>query len=278
MSQQVIDNNLASWTFSNFTAIATLFSGLAVCAIVLYIFSRSGSLMFLRDMMWNFFSGSSKFETPEYEKARIKLREIEHYRFEFNIPAQTFEHTKLAEKWISKHDFSHRDIARLRQYIVWKDFRNLHFKTGLFSTTRQCLIGAALILSLIIIAITPPLAGTKYLMVSLTDSPNTPSFYLSEYNAKFSILSDDYLTTSECGSASTLKKFLKPNLDESELSRICSLFNDPNYAQHIRTGLKEQRGFLLTIALIFTLTTFSLLVRFSRLYLARSLHAKLLNP
>ncbi|WJM92819.1 DUF6216 family protein [Pseudomonas brenneri] len=133
MSQQNFNDNIVNWTFENYATLASLVSGIAICLLVFYIYSRSGSLIFLRDLMWRFFGGSTKFETEDYENIRKNLREVEYYRFEFNIPAQNLADTKLAEEWIKKNGFCHRDVARVRKYIDWKDFNSLTFKEALFS-------------------------------------------------------------------------------------------------------------------------------------------------
>lgn len=96
-----IDANIVDWTFQNYATLASMLSGIAICALIFYIYKRSGSLIFLRDLMWRFFGGSTKFEDEEYELVRKNLREVEYYRFEFNIPAQNLTETKLAEEWIS---------------------------------------------------------------------------------------------------------------------------------------------------------------------------------
>ncbi|MDP0941746.1 hypothetical protein, partial [Klebsiella quasipneumoniae] len=48
------------------------------------------------------------------------------------------------------------------------------------------------------VAVALPLTDTKYLMVSLKNAPQTPSFYLSEDNVKFGLWSDARLTVDQC--------------------------------------------------------------------------------
>ena len=62
MSQQIQNDSIVIWTFDNYTTLVGFFSGFAVIGLVLYIYYRSGSLMLLRDLMWRFFGGSTKFE------------------------------------------------------------------------------------------------------------------------------------------------------------------------------------------------------------------------
>jgi len=70
VSQQNFNDNIVNWTFENYATLASLGSGIAICLLALYIYSRSGSLIFLRDLMWRFFGGSTKFETEDYEQVR----------------------------------------------------------------------------------------------------------------------------------------------------------------------------------------------------------------
>ena len=38
MSQPALNDNIVTWTFQNYAAIVGLLSGLAICALVLYIY------------------------------------------------------------------------------------------------------------------------------------------------------------------------------------------------------------------------------------------------
>lgn len=275
MAQPNLSENIVTWTFENFAAIASAFSGIFTCALIIYIYQRSGSVFFLRDLAWRFFGGASEFENTTYEKTRKILREIEHYRFEFNIPAQTLEHTELVEVWISKNSYFHRDIAKIRNYIDWKDFQNLAFKETLFSKNTERFLSTIMGLFMLIITLALPLTGVDYLMVSLKNAPDAPSFYLSEYNAKFKILSDVVLTINDCKSSDSLQKFIQPNISEKNLDTICSIFLDPKYSMYVQHGLKDQRGFLFLITFISIFTVIYTLVRLSRLNIARRLHERL---
>ncbi|KAA2227985.1 DUF6216 family protein [Pseudomonas brenneri] len=279
MSQQNFNDNIVNWTFENYATLASLVSGIAICLLVFYIYSRSGSLIFLRDLMWRFFGGSTKFETEDYENIRKNLREVEYYRFEFNIPAQNLADTKLAEEWIKKNGFCHRDVARVRKYIDWKDFNSLTFKEALFSKYAQYMFFGLLFIFFLIISISAPLTNAKYLMVSLRDAPEAPSFYLSEGDAKFSFFrSTPTLTEKECQSPESLKEIFNKEFTEKNINIICSLFDDKKYREHVNNGLKGQRGLLLTIIATSIFSVFCILVRISRSSIAKKLHEKIHPP
>ncbi len=277
MSQSKLNENLITWTFENYATAVSLLSGLAICALIYYIYSRSGSLIFLRDLMWRFFGGTIEFENTQYEKSRKKLRETEHYRFEFNIPVSTLEEADLAEKWIAENNFSHRDIARITKYIHWGKFEDLRFKTKLFSKKSENIVFYSMVFFLALIVSITPFISTNYLRVSLKNAPDAPSFYLSESNIKFELFPDNLLTTSECSSSATLEKFIQPNLPEEKLDIICSLFLDPKYVEHVKGELRIQTGLILFVILCAVFAVFCLLIRLTRLDIARNLHNKTLS-
>ncbi|MCF5545771.1 DUF6216 family protein [Pseudomonas salomonii] len=272
MSQPALNDNIVTWTFQNYAAIVGLLSGLAICALVLYIYSRSGSLIFLRDLMWRFFGGSTTFENPKYEATRKDLREVEYYRFEFNIPAQNLEHARQADKWITDNHFSYNDVARIRKYIDWKDFTQLSLKEAMITPFKRNWFLGWGIFFLAIISITPPLADSSYLMVSLKKASDVPSFYLSENNAKFHFWPSDTLSVDECKSPTALEKFYNEDFSEGTINTIFSLFLSPTYVENVKTGLKEQKGFLLFIACLSIFAVFCILTKLSRLGVARKLH------
>ncbi len=277
MSQPALNDTLVTWTFQNYTAIVGLLSGLAICALVLYIYSRSGSLIFLRDLMWRFFGGSTTFENRKYETARKNLREVEYYRFEFNIPAQNLKQAQQADTWITDNNLSYRDVARIRKYIDWKDFENLSLKEHMFSSFKKQWFLSLGLFFLLIISITPPLADSDYLMVSLKNAPEVPSFYLSENDAKFHFWPSETLSVDDCKSPAALEKFYNDDFTESTINTLCSLFLLPSYREHVKTGLHEQKGFLLFIAGISIFAVFCLLTKLSRLGVAKKLHDQLVT-
>jgi len=278
MTQQALSDTAVTWTFENYATLVSMFGGgIAICALVTYIYMRSGSLLFLRDLMWRFFGGTTKFESARFEQMRKDLRELEYYRFEFNIPARTLKHAELAEEWIWDNELSPDDVARVKNYIDWSDFSSLRFKTKLFSTWIGGAICAVVIFFMTIIMVSIPLASAKYLMVSLKHEPQVPSFYLSTTNAKFDLWPDYYLTTTECSSSESLQKFIKPDISEKHLRTICSFFLDKEYANFVRSGVAEQRGFIVLILLLSIFVVIISLVSLTRRSIARALHKQLIN-
>ncbi|WP_439862915.1 DUF6216 family protein [Pseudomonas antarctica] len=272
MPQPALNDTLVTWTFQNYTALIGLLSGFAICALVLYIYSRSGSLIFLRDLMWRFFGGSTVFENEKYETTRKNLREVEYYRFEFNIPALSLKHAEKADKWITDNNFSYSDVSRVRKYIDWRDFDNLSLKGKMVSPgKKQWFLGLGAFF-LAILSVTPPLADSSYLMVSLRKAPEVPSFYLSENNAKFHFWPSETLSVDECKSPTALEKFYNDDFSEHTINTICSLFLSPTYRDNVKAGLKEQKGFLLFIACLSIFAVFCILTKLSRLGVAKKLH------
>ncbi|MEH6354189.1 MULTISPECIES: DUF6216 family protein [unclassified Pseudomonas] len=271
MNQPTLIENAAHWTFENFTAVTSIFSVIIIGGVIFHIYSRARSLSFLRDLMWRFFGGKPEFDNERFERMRKNLREIEHYRFEFNIPAQTLEQAELAEEWIRRHDFSPSDIAKIKNYIDWKNFRDIQFKVNHFAQWIVNSIISLFIILIVIFVVSASLSPTKYLMVSLRNQPETPSFYLSENNAKFELFTDDYLTTDECRSQSSLKKFSNLGFSEDHLNTICSFFLERTYTASIRKGLSGQRALLLAIAAWSFVSAIGLITVLGRMAIARKL-------
>ena len=58
------------------------------CAIhlsaIYSLYFRAGSLLFIRDKLWHY-TAERSFYTSELEQLRKDARELEHFRFEFNV-------------------------------------------------------------------------------------------------------------------------------------------------------------------------------------------------
>ncbi|MGY1448861.1 DUF6216 family protein [Pseudomonas chlororaphis] len=259
----------------NYATAVSICTGITIFAAVLYIYARSGSLLFLRDLMWRFFGGTISFENKNFEKMRKNLRELEYFRFEFNIPASTLEDAQLAEQWINQNSLSPRDVAWVKKYIDWSDFNTLKFKENLFArwitTTKVILI----LVSIFLVSISAALSTSDYLMVHLKNEPNTPSFYLSEDNIKFELFKNKHLTLNECKSSESLNKLKPTGFSEKNLDTICAILIDSKYIEHVHNGLKEQKYFLLLIGIWSLFSIFGTTNSIGKQFYARGLNKKL---
>lgn len=269
------NENILTWSLENYATAISIGSSLAICSLVFYIYTRAGSLLFLRDLMWRFFGGTTAFENSDFEKMRKDLRELEYFRFEFNIPARTLEHAKHAQNWISQNSISVRDIAWVKPYIDWGNFENIKFKEKIFAPwlapSKVTAISAFLLLGL-----TAAILSSKdYLMVHLKNEPDAPSFYLSEDNVKFQIFADEYLTTTDCSSPERLNKITPSGLTPENLDTICSILIDSQYINHVHRGLKEQKYFLFMISFWSLAIIFYATMSLGKQFDARTLSRKL---
>ncbi|MEC4560537.1 DUF6216 family protein [Pseudomonas inefficax] len=240
-----------------------------------FIHSRAGSLYFLRDLIWRSFGGKTEFDDlSQLNQMRRELREIEFFRYEFNIPANNLREAELAHRWIVANGFAPSDIGRSRRYMDWSDFDAPTFAVKRFSRWKSILVFTSMLI--LIGAMTPfsLFADTKYLMVSLKDSPDTRSFYLSQDNIKFKMWPDEVLTPEKCRSAEHLKPFAE-EFPEKGLDIVCSFFMDPNYESHVAKGLEAQRSLLAGIALASMLGLVLLVLKLARMQRARSLYRQL---
>ncbi|MBT2374349.1 DUF6216 family protein [Pseudomonas fluorescens] len=272
MADPISKSTPLTWYVENVAAFSGFITVFAIGWLLFFIYRRSGSLLFLRDWIWRFFGGQPHFETERFERMRKDLRELEYYRYEFNIPANTLHDADSAEEWMYDNGFTPRDFGRVKRYIDWSDFTALSFITRKFA---QWKINCFFLLTIVLlagVAITPRLIESRYLMVSLKNSPEAPSFYISENNVKFGIWSDARLTIEQCRSSESLQAFILPDLPEEKLDIICSFFIDKNYSKYVQDGLSQQRGLLLWFVVLSMGGMIWLVILIARIEVARKLY------
>ncbi len=242
MTQAAVEEPTIAWSWETLSSITTWSPLIFGVGIIIFIYKRSGSLIFLRDLMWRFFGGTPRFENPLFEQLRKDSREIEYFRFEFNIPARTLDDARKAETWIRRYQFSVRDIATTRNYIDWGGFDTPRFKDSLSSSWHPVVATTLFVLAMAALGASIPSMQSEYVMVHFTEHTDVPSFYLSKEAAKFSVLSGGpELDPQDCRSAQVLEAKSTAAFPTARLEDICSFFIDPGYAERIRTGLVEQR-------------------------------------
>jgi len=238
-----------------------------------FIYSRAGSLYFLRDLIWRSFGGKTEFDDQSPLNAmRKELRDIEFFRYEFNIPATNLHEAALAHRWIIENGFSPSDIGRNRRYMDWADFNAPNFATHRFARKKFGWLFGFLIVLVCAIAPVPLASESKYLMVSLKDSPDTPSFYVSENDIKFEMWRPErFLTAEKCRTPEGRQPF-NAYLADDTLDIVCSFFMDPGYTSHVEKGLKEQRSILGGFALICMVGMILAVLKLARMERASALY------
>lgn len=166
---------IISWIMDNLTALASIAYVAAFIAFLLYVYTRAGSMHFLRDRIWRLMGGKSEFLIPDLQKLKLEARELEHFRFEFGIPASTIRDIQPFERWISDHKISLKDAATAKEYIDWTDYSRLNIKRKNLTLIRKTFTYLG-ILSFTSAALFFFAAIPNHLMASFDDSP---FFYIS---------------------------------------------------------------------------------------------------
>ena len=267
--------NLASsfWSIENLVPLAGVGAPVLLGLLLWFIYRRAGSLYFLRDLIWRIFGGTTEFDNQsQFDTLRKELREIEYFRYEFNIPAKNLHEANLAHRWIVDNGLAPGDLSRNRAYIDWSDFNAPRFATDKFSPKRfRCFIALLAILG-VLLAPLPMASQSPYMMVWLKNEPDSPAFYLSQQDIKFEMwLPDDKLTLDQCRSSEKLAPFTR-YMPEENLDTICSFFMAPDYALEVEKGLKGQRWFLAVVSAMLFLGLVLVVLKLSRMQRAQTVY------
>ncbi|MCQ4314907.1 hypothetical protein EA797_06725 [Stutzerimonas zhaodongensis] len=262
------------WATSNVTTLASIANAIFVTVVFITIYLRAGSVLFMRDRIWVLLGGKSKFNINSFQRLRDNERELEHFRFEFGVPAIDLIEAESFERWVTTKNLPLREISRASKYIDWSDFADLKIKHRNFRA-RKFFAALGAIFIYLLMTLSFALGSSKYVMASL---PNTSYFYLSENNIKFSLLSDYSLNSQTCDSPQILSSISKESgFTTLRLSEFCNDLPKPETKERINKSLVAQRIALLTLG-FFSLASFFLLIRYvSRVYAALRLKDRLTN-
>jgi len=241
-------STLLSFTFQNWTVLTSILGVVIVGMAMLYVYRRSGSFFFLRDRVWRFFDGKQTFDDPRFEKMRKRARELEFFRFEFNIPVKSFLDAERAEKWITQHQLPVNDVSLSRSIINWKDFADIRLKTYLTTQKTITLLRvSAVTLFLLTIASTLLIANPFVLM---NFKQNGPSFYAAK-NQMYLEIGATPLTLADCSTPEKLASFTNKEFTSSRLDVLCQVLLPP-FSDGYGDRIADQRGvFALLAAEIF---------------------------
>lgn len=244
---------IISWIMDNLTALASIAYAAAFIAFLLYVYTRAGSMHFLRDRIWRLMGGKSDFLIHDLQKLKLETRELEHFRFEFGIPANTIQDIELFERWISNHKISLKDATAAKEYIDWADYSHLKIKKKNLTLLRKFLTYLG-ILSLTSAALFFSAAIPNYLMASFDDSP---FFYISTKETRFSVFGGDTLDSTSCKEEGALARLSQENeFHLNRLQSICKAYDSEEQLNLLKKRIDEQKAAALALAFFSALVMF----------------------
>ncbi|HEX8592336.1 MAG TPA: DUF6216 family protein [Pseudomonas sp.] len=246
MSTALSADTSFDWFITNPTSIIVFLNLLLLAAGFVYIYRRAKSMLFLRDRLWRLLGGKADFAHEKFERMKREARELEHFRYEFNIPAHSLEQAEAFHEWQSQHRLQLGDVSLAKNYIDWRDFNALKMKVSLRQLRRINVAAMiAAILLYLVVALSFSLAASNYLMVSFKD---TPFFYVSEKDVKFSPFGQPKLSSQTCESPEALQALDdETDFPPQRFSSICEEFGSPRIVEHIKTELSKQRIMLVSL-------------------------------
>ncbi|HUE92621.1 DUF6216 family protein [Pseudomonas sp.] len=261
-----------NWTLTNLPALASIVYAIAFSAFLLYVYKRAGSMHFLRDRIWRLMGGKSDFYIPDLQKLKLEAREIEHFRFEFGVPARTILEIQQFESWIKTNNLSLKDIATAREYIDWGNYEKLKLKDKNLGKIEKAFTTLGItfltLAALSFWAVTP-----NYLMASFDDSPY---FYISTKETKLTIFGENNINRIICEDETALITISKNN--EFPLQRIkviCEAYSDDKQLASLAKKIKEQRTAALSLSIFFALVMIYFARESAKVYAAQRLRENL---
>lgn len=268
-------NELFEWTNNNLTLIVSILNTVALSVLFLHFYLRAGSLLFLRDKLWHYLGGKESFYTDELEQLRKDARELEHFRFEFNVPASSIKEAKKFENWVSSNEISLSEIKQARDYIEWKNFsnlsvKNLNYQLRLKWTLARAITLYAFFATFLSIILSP------YLFLHFKESKETKNFFMSLEEARFGyFFGSPILNEDTCKDEAVTSRIMSISKMTSEhISIICSAFNSEKDQAHLRNELSKQRIGLSMFAALLLFFFFSALQRSAKLNAAKRIHQR----
>ncbi|MCP1651334.1 DUF6216 family protein [Pseudomonas nitroreducens] len=245
----------------NATGISTTLALALSIACIFYFIYRARSSLFLRDRLWKLIGGKTEFHNESFEMLRKEARDLEHFRMEFRVPADTMNDANEFISWQKRNEIPTGKIALAHSHIDWSEFGNPKIKGNLKSQ--------AILLLLLVAALTmsgiASLAFTlsPYAIVSFPDSPN---FYLKKNEFKLGILSNsiNQITCKDEDLLKTESELQKFPLEKTKI--VCESINNPKDEEKISRLFKEQVSgglSLLTISIIYMAMCIYTLIKIS---------------
>jgi len=269
-------NDLFQWTNNNLTLIVSILNALFISALFIHFYFRAGSLLFIRDKLWHYLGGKESFYTSELEQLRKDARELEHFRFEFNVPAQSIKDARLFERWVSEKEISLTSIKKAREYIDWSDFSDLKTKDFNYNIRSKITLTWAITLYATF-ALLVSLILSPYLFLHFGDPARSDTFYMTTKEARFGFfIGSPTLNIENCLDLKIRETVENTyNITDEQIEIICLAFSNEKDQEHLHNEISKQRIAMSLFAVMLLYFFFAAIKRSAKLSAARKIHEKL---
>lgn len=249
MQENTTSINTISLFLENTTGISAILALALSVACIFYFIYRARSSLFLRDRLWKLIGGKTEFHNENFETLRKESRDLEHFRMEFRVPADTMNDANEFINWQKRNEIPTGKIALAHNHIDWSDFGSPKIKGNLK-------LQAILLLLLIAILTIPGIASVVFILspYAIVSFPESPNFYLKKNEFKLGILSNR-INQETCKDENSLETESKShNFPIEKIKTVCKSINNPNDEEKISRLFREQLSggaSLLTISTIY---------------------------
>lgn len=263
--------NSAILTPENLTIISSISSGLLVISCLFYFYHRARSTFFLRDRLWKLIGGKSEFHTPTFEASRKEARELEHFRMEFRVPAESLKEAQAYLTWQSRINIPARKIAFVYNHFDWSNFSSPKVKTKKIQSKINVFTIPTVAL-IILCSLSFMIPTSPYVLASL---PETPRFYIGKYSFKFTLLGENF-DKHTCEDNALLKRESgASNFPIETSTEICKSIKDGSAKETIDKLFKEQIAAGIVIFIVCGIYLSILLYHLRKLYTIRDVKSKI---
>lgn len=269
-------NDLLQWTNNNLALTVSALNAIFVSALFIHFYFRAGSLLFLRDKLWHYLGGKESFYTNELEQMRKDARELEHFRFEFNVPANCIKDAKQFENWVSENQIPLISIKRAREYIDWSDFSKLNtININYKIRTRLTLAWAITLYTAFAIFVAFILS--PYLFLHFNEPNNSNTFFMSTKEARFGYFFGSPILNKESCRENNIKDDIKKsyNMTIKQIETICLAFTNEGDQKHLHNEIKKQRIAMSIFAVLLLYFFFTAIKRSIKLSAAKNINEQL---
>jgi len=269
-------NDLLQWTNNNLALLISALNALFISALFVHFYFRAGSLLFLRDKLWHYLGGKESFYIAEFEQMRKDARELEHFRFEFNVPAHSIKDAQLFERWVSERKISLTSIKKAREYIDWNDFSNLGTKKINYQLRTRLILAWAISLYTAF-AMLVALILSPYLFLHFNEPKSSDTFFMSTKEARFGyFVGSPKLNRENCTDSEIKEKIGKTyNITTNQIETICLAFTNENDQTHLHNEITKQRIAMSIFSALLLYFFFTAIKRSAKLSAAKKIHEEL---
>lgn len=192
-----------------------------------YVYTRTGSVSFLQDLVWRIAGGKAQFHSKALQAEQTRIVDYERFKYKTGIRFTSYNNISETRAWLREHNLGIEELMQIRRYFDCQTIALRQPDLHKADKRKKNALAFFVFGAVAFLVLGSPAA-------LLTMKKTNTTFWMTETSARSWYLLDWKVNKDDCPNPTT-------ELDEHDRQLICEIFEDKDAREYLRSAMLTQK-------------------------------------